>query len=42
MIGIRQQEIVDLGLWAKICNERMDWEVSGLVGLGADDTVLVL
>jgi hypothetical protein len=39
MIGIRQQEIADLGLWAKIRRERLGWNGRQLVALGADDSV---
>ena len=39
IIGIRQQEIVDLGRWAKIRNERVEWTVRQMVEWVADDTV---
>ena len=39
IIGIRQQEIVDLGRWAKIRNERVGWNGRRMVELVADDTV---
>jgi hypothetical protein len=39
MIGIKPQEIVDLGRRAKIGSEWMDGEVRSIVGLEADDSV---
>jgi len=39
IIGIRQQEIVDLGRWAKIRSERVEWTVRQMVEWVADDTV---
>ena len=39
MIDLRQQEIVDLGLWAKVRWKWVGWDVKRRSGWGADDSV---